>query len=119
MADEKNSKTEPVVEQTERSSKQQAKENDHVARTPQGPNPASSAGLTGHTTEAEVVEADGKVVAVHETTVVTDPNASNAVQIPDHPGVDARSENPLGDHGEPTPEEAFASGNASDSGKKS
>lgn len=105
---------EPVVEQTERSSKQQVKENEHVARSPQPSAPESSAGqLTGHTTERSVVtDDDGNVIAAHQTTVVTDPSADNAVQIPDHPAVDGRNANPLGVHSEPTPEQAFADGSA-------
>lgn len=110
----KSDNIEPAVEQTEKSSKQVAKDNAHVASTPQPSAPESSAGaLTGHTTERSVVEDDGgKVVAAHQTTVITDPNDPKAVQIPDHPGVDARAANPLGVHAEKTPEQHFADGTA-------
>jgi hypothetical protein len=112
MADAENLNTEAVVPQTERTSKQQAKENENIVRNPTAPS-AEHSSLTGHTTEAGIDEdGDGKVGVVHETTVVTDPNSKEAVQIPDHPGVDARGANPLGVHQEPTPEQAFAAGTA-------
>ena len=106
--------TEAVVPQDELSSSEQAKANEHVASTPTAPVPdASAAKLTGHTTSPGIVDdADGRTVAVHDTTVVTDPEADNAVQIPDHPGVDGRLLNPLAVGKEKTPEQAFADGTA-------
>jgi hypothetical protein len=91
---------------TTRSSSEQAEVNKHVARTPQSPDtPQGGPALTGHTTEAGVVEdQDGNVQAVHQTTVITDPESPLAVQIPD----EVNTENPLNVHQQPSPNEVAA-----------
>lgn len=68
----------------------------------------SPVALTGHTHTAAVVEDEqtGKVQAAHQTTVVTDPESDEAVQIPEE--ADARSADPLSVHKQPTPNEVFA-----------
>lgn len=69
---------------------------------------AAAVALTGHTVEKQVVTdpRTGKVQAVHQTSVVTDPESDLAVQIP--PEADATQQNPLGVHAEPSPNEVAA-----------
>jgi hypothetical protein len=97
-----------------RSSSEQAEENEHRARTPQGGVTQSDDGqaraaLTSHTTApGVVVDDDGNVVAVHTTEVITDPESPLAVQVPDpevYPNA-AGGTNPLEVHTEPSPNEA-------------
>lgn len=98
----------------ERSSSEQAEANAESVRKPSGTvsQTSNAQALTGHTVERDVVrDEDGNVVAVHTTTVVTDPEAPNAVQVPDpdvYPTANATKANALGVQVEPTPNEAAA-----------
>lgn len=70
--------------------------------------PAQS--LTDQTTGHEIVEGEvgtpeeGKVIAAHHDTIITDPEDELAVQIPEGSN-DGRALNPLGVHAEQTPAE--------------
>lgn len=95
-----------------RSSEEQAKDNHERATTPPASaDPSNAQSLTGHTGQAEVVkDSAGRTVAAHTTTVVTDPTSDLAVQVPDpevYPQANATTVDPLGVHGEPTPNEVF------------
>ena len=63
------------------------------------------ANLRGDARSENIDEKDGKVVSFEQTTVITDPDSPEAVQIPE--GVSGESENPLGVHQEPSPNEVF------------
>lgn len=66
-------------------------------------------GLTLKPVVREVVEEDGRVVAAHLSEVITDPTASNAVQIPDsdqYPSANATGLDPLAVHQASSPADA-------------
>jgi hypothetical protein len=67
-------------------------------------------GLTDKPVTKEVVyDSDGRVVAAHLSTVVTDPTAANAVQIPDadqYPSANATQQDPLEVHEASSPADA-------------
>lgn len=75
------------------------------------------ANLRGDARSENIDEKDGKVVSFEQTTVVTDPESDLAVQIPE--GVSGESENPLGVHKEPSPNDVFAKAPAKSKSSKS
>jgi hypothetical protein len=67
-------------------------------------------GLTDKPITPEVIEENGRVVAAHLSTVITDPTASNAVQIPDsdqYPSANATGLDPLNVHQKGSPADAL------------
>lgn len=68
---------------------------------------------------SEVEKHEGRVAAVKDVEVITDPNSDEAVQIPDTPTVNATAEDSFSVHEEPSPEEVFASASKSKSRSKS